>query len=281
MRTDSRPNMSPFSVQKQYFALVLSAVLSVLVIISIGVNDGEAKGKEYKVSLRGSRQSVDRQVIAARQAGLKRFKTGRSVKKHVQKGHLKRVNETRYLQLANVSYPYVRPKLNALLKRLSRLYYQYCKVPLVVTSLTRPINEQPKNASHRSVHPAGIAADLRVPYGHCKTWLRKTLLSWEEQGLIEATREKHPPHFHIVAIPNQLNEEIISSLGTRKSKRVTHSKRATHSKRSTHSKRVYRVRPGDSLWKLSQRWKVSIKAIMKLNRIRSTNLYENQILKVP
>src|SRR6476659_3787085 len=34
---------------------------------------------------------------------------------------------------------------------------------LVVTSLTRPLDKQPANAHALSVHPAGMAVDLRVP----------------------------------------------------------------------------------------------------------------------
>ena len=43
------------------------------------------------------------------------------------------------------------------------------------------------NSSKRSVHPTGMAIDLRRPTGKCLTWLRRTLVSLERSGVIEAT----------------------------------------------------------------------------------------------
>ena len=70
--------------------------------------------------------------------------------------------------------------------------------PLVITSLTRPDALQPRNAHQLSVHPAGMAVDFRVPddASH-RAWLEKTLLDLETKGLIDATRERYPPHYHV------------------------------------------------------------------------------------
>ena len=59
-----------------------------------------------------------------------------------------------------------------------------------VTSLLRPQREQPRNASPLSVHPAGVAVDLRVPPLVCRQWLRDTLSRWERERIVEATRKQ-------------------------------------------------------------------------------------------
>ncbi len=70
--------------------------------------------------------------------------------------------------------------------------------PLVVTSLTRPDALQPRNAHQLSVHPAGMAVDFRVPDDASqRVWFEKTLLELETKGLIDATRERYPPHYHV------------------------------------------------------------------------------------
>ena len=72
---------------------------------------------------------------------------------------------------------------------------------MVVTSATRPMSRKLVNSSSQTVHPAGIAVDLRRPSGRCLTWLRRTLLAAERRGTIEATEERRPPHFHVAVLP--------------------------------------------------------------------------------
>lgn len=260
-----------------------------------GFQQAKAKRGQSSASLRGSARSVDKQVIAARRSGLKRYKSRKQVLRAIRKGHLKRVKATYYLELSNVSYPYAHPKLHSLLNKLGRLYYKHCRTPLVITSLTRPINEQPRNGSKRSVHPAGIAADLRVPPHVCRKWLRNTLLSWESQGLIEATREKRPPHFHIVVMPHRLNKTRLAQLNGFKPKRRRVQAKNSKSRKGRQSNRkkyhrgrkvsrvlkTYRVRRGDSIWRLSRRWHVSEKAIKRVNGLKSSHIELGQLLKIP
>jgi len=62
----------------------------------------------------------------------------------------------------DVSFPFARPEVLTFIERLSRQYRAACGEVLVVTSLTRPKNRQPRNSSKRwSVHPTGMAVDLR------------------------------------------------------------------------------------------------------------------------
>ncbi|MEO7456251.1 MAG: hypothetical protein ABIY52_08310, partial [Gemmatimonadaceae bacterium] len=69
---------------------------------------------------------------------------------------------------------------------------------LTITSLTRPTTLQPRNAHKLSVHPAGMAVDLRVPADATnRAWLEKELLALEHDGLIDVTREHTPAYYHI------------------------------------------------------------------------------------
>ena len=47
------------------------------------------------------------------------------------------------------------------------------------------------------------------------------------------------------------------------------------------STKIHRVKKGEYLGRISKKYKVSIKSIQKLNRLRGTNIYENQRLKIP
>lgn len=105
--------------------------------------------------------------------------------------------------LADVSYPYARPEVKDLVERLAWQYHDSIGSPLVVTSLTRPRSDQPWNASPLSVHPAGMAVDLRIPAdASALKWLENKLLSMEKAGVLDVTREHHPPHLHIAVFPD-------------------------------------------------------------------------------
>lgn len=239
---------------------------------------------------------MDRQNQAANQAGLRRHKTPKQLLKSVQRGKLVRVTGRGRFELHNVSYPYAHPDLSDLLNRLSALFRRECGLSLVVTSLARPISTQPRNASSRSVHPTGIAADLRLPPKYCRTKLEPTLLELERERVIEATRERRPPHYHITINPREYHRALkrgggqLEALSKARSRRSSARKPSTKqsrrsSKTSTRQKerpmRRYRVRSGDTLWGLSQRWRVTVRSIKRLNQLRSSTLKPGQLLHVP
>ena len=268
-------------------AIVSLLVWTGVVYGSLMMSSSDALGrpKSDLGRLKGSARSLNRQQHARAKARLKLHKTWKTAGVDVARGKLLRIRESRTLELANVSYPYAHPKLKLLLEKLSRLYWRRCRTPLVVTSLLRPTSKQPRNASSRSVHPAGIAADLRVPPKACRQWLRDTLSTWERAQQVEATREYRPPHFHVVAIPHRLTQEVINGLkgadqtSGRARYRAHRPKR--RSKQRSKQRHTYRVRRGDSIWALSRRWRVSQDAIMRANRLSSTALQIGQLLKVP
>ena len=254
-----------------------------------------------KPSLRGSSASLDRQNRAANGAGLKRHRSAREVMNTVRAGRLVRVRAGAHFELHNVSYPYAHPSLYDFLTRFARFYHKTCGAKLVVTSLTRPTKEQPRNASSRSVHPTGIAADLRLPPKFCRAKLEPILLTLEEQGVIEATRERRPPHYHITINPPGFRRALKAGGGrlealtlgarskrqarakTRKRTRaVSRTARKHHSRaRSRALVGQYRVRSGDTLWGLAQRWRVTVASIKRANHLRSSKLSLGQLLKIP
>lgn len=152
--------------------------------------------------LHGSRTSMRRQWRAARKNDLTLLKTAADVRRFVRAGRLVRVRPTRSVALARVRFPYARPAVRTFVRRLGGQYRRACGEKLVVTSLTRPLSLQPPNASRLSVHPAGMAVDLRRSGSQrCRRWLERTLLDLERAGLLEATHEHHPPHYHVAVFP--------------------------------------------------------------------------------
>ena len=62
-----------------------------------------------------------------------------------------------------------------------------------------------------SVHPTGMAADLRrSDSSGCRQWLETVLLDLEGKGVIEATREQYPPHYHVAVFPNPYLQYLAS-----------------------------------------------------------------------
>lgn len=157
----------------------------------------------YAAELRGSPASMVQQNQVARAEGYTFVRSPSQVEKMVDKKHLVEIKgNTDYQVLPAVSYPYARPAVVLLLERLSAQYREACGERLVVTSLTRPTSQQPTNAHELSVHPTGMAVDLRISQrAACRQWLESTLLSLEEKKLLDVTRERNPPHYHVAVFP--------------------------------------------------------------------------------
>jgi LysM repeat protein len=160
-------------------------------------------------TLRGSPQAMQQQNRVAHEHDYTFLQTGAQVRQFVESGYLVRLPGNGDYELASVSYPFARPAVKLFVERLAAQYRSACGEKLVITSLTRPVREQPRNASALSVHPAGMAVDLRVSgRSACRTWLERTLLSLERQGVLNAIRENRPPHYHIALYPNQYTQYV-------------------------------------------------------------------------
>ena len=73
---------------------------------------------------------------------------------------------------------------------------------LRINDAARLVSERPSNGSVYSVHPAGMALDLRVINlsARCYEVLTNILSMAEMRGQADATREHRPPHFHVVVV---------------------------------------------------------------------------------
>jgi hypothetical protein len=162
-------------------------------------------------SLLGSHDSLLKQNEEAREHDFTYLRTTADVREYAQEGFLVRLPGNSDYELAadEVSFPYARPEVKTFVERLSDQYHSACGERLVVTSLTRPITRQPPNASVISVHPTGMAVDLRrSDSAGCRQWLETVLLDLENKGVIEATREQYPPHYHVAVFPNPYSQYL-------------------------------------------------------------------------
>src|ERR671914_853724 len=162
-------------------------------------------------SLRGSHEAVDHLYLVARASGLQFHATVRSARRAVAAGEFVQLTgNSDYVPKNRMQLPYATPETRAYIEQLSAEYHAACGEQLVVTSALRPMSRRPRNGSVKSVHPTGIAVDVRKPKRRlCREWLRQLLLQHEREGAIEATEEFRPPHFHIVvlqALERRVNE---------------------------------------------------------------------------
>ncbi|HKI00919.1 MAG TPA: DUF5715 family protein [Thermoanaerobaculia bacterium] len=237
-------------------------------------------------SLLGSRESLLRQNEEARNHDFTYLRTSANVRSFARQGLLVRLSgNSDYILAKNyVSFPYARPEVKLFIERLSDQYRGACGERLVVTSLTRPLTRQPPNASHLSVHPTGMAADLRRSNrASCRQWLEDTLLELEEKGVVEATREQHPPHYHVTLFPNPYLRYLGEDRPPVQVAKSTSSSKSSKSKVAVASSRSkkYRVGRGDTLWRIAQRHGTSVTRIKQANGIRSTRLKPGQMLSIP
>ena len=218
-------------------------------------------------SLRGSPGTVERQNRAARAHDFSFLEDAEDVRRFVDAGYLVRIRGGEDFHLKRLRFPYARPEVQLFLSRLGRQYRHACGETLVVTSLTRPESRQPWNASPRSVHPTGMAVDLRRSTSPaCRRWLERVLLHLEGRGVLEAVRERRPPHYHVALFPEPY-AEYAAAQGP-----VPPAGEGTES---------YRVRRGDSLWEIARRFATTPGRLRAVNDLRSSRLYPGQLLRLP
>jgi LysM repeat protein len=266
-------------------APVLLAFLMVLVLPALGEKVEGEGGLQWfgpdatalhAQSLRGSPASLDRQNHQARSHDFTYLQTPAQVRRFVELGYLVPVRPTENMGIHNVSFPYARPEVRTFLHRLSAQYRAACGERLVVTSLTRPISNQPPNASSRSVHPTGMALDLRVSQNaQCRSWLESTLMSLEGQGLIEAIRERRPPHYHVAVFPQPYTRYVAQITGedrvaSRADEPEIQLEWVTH-----------QVRRGEHLTGIAQRYGTTVTRLRSENRIQGNRILVGQALRVP
>lgn len=234
--------------------LILTLVTTILLIVS---------HFSHAQSLKGSRASMERQNQIAIKQGYTFIKTSKVVSGLVTAGDLVEVRNSRTFELSNVSYPYARPAVKTLIERLSAQYVAACGERLVVTSLTRPIDRQPANASNDSVHPTGMAVDLRIPAKQsCRTWLETTLLALEKDDVLDVTRERRPPHYHVAVFPDTY-EQYVAGVS-----------------QAPQTAQEYTVRRGDTLSRIASATGTSVAQLRAMNGLRKDLISVGQKLLV-
>ncbi len=259
-----------------------------------------APGDAAAQTLRGSRGAVDRVYGKALAHDLTFYRNGRAVRSAASEGELVRLSGNANYRVASATYPYALPSTRLFVQRLGAQYRRACGEKLVVTSATRPRSVRLWNSVDKTVHPSGMAIDLRKSSrASCVRWLRSTLLALEGRGVIDATEERRPPHFHVAIFPVPYRRYVASDAGDGGSSTARRTARAgasratgstasrgtraaaSRSERTAGSSRTYRVRPGDSLWAIARRNGTTVARLRSLNGISGSRVKPGQVLRLP
>jgi Family of unknown function (DUF5715)/LysM domain len=226
-------------------------------------------------SLAGSKASMVLQSRVARQHDYSFLRTSSQVHEFARRGLLVRLSGNSNYRVADVSFPYARPQVKTFVERLADQYRDACGERLVITSLTRPTTRQPRNASPLSVHPTGMALDLRRSgRPACRAFLEKTLLTLEGRDVLEATKENHPPHYHVSLFPEPYTRYLAS-------KGLSGGSSSKGEEGSLARLAKYRVRGGDSLWDIAKRHGTSVDRLKRANGMSSSRLKPGMMLDIP
>jgi hypothetical protein len=238
-------------------------------------------------SLRGSKASIARMHSQAVEHGLHFYETATGARQAAGKGRFRRLAGNADYRVHQVSFPYVTDETALFVERLASQYRKACGEQMVVTSALRPESRQPRNSTDLSVHPTGMAVDLRKPTkGSCLRFLRTTLLALEEEGVLEATEERRPPHFHVAVFPRPYVRyvgapaaRLAAASAEPAVERPAHAPRATT--RTAPAVQRHRVRSGDTLWDLARRYGTTVKRIRQTNNLASSALRPGQQIVIP
>lgn len=224
-------------------------------------------------SLRPTSDSLDRQNDEARRHRYTYLETAEQVRRFVDLGYLVPLaGNSDFVIKESVAFPYARPEVRTFLERFGRLFHEACGEPMVVTSLTRPRDRQPRNASSRSVHPTGMAMDIRLPWSRtCRGWAEGALYSLESEGLLEANRERRPPHYHVALFPGPYLD-YVAAVERGELPPEDRLQPAVH---------PYRVQRGDTLWRIAHRHGISVDQLKAVNAMGNDRIRPGQVLDIP
>jgi len=190
---------------------MLRTILTGTALILLSVPAAQA----VPVELRGSLGSMERQHQVAVQSELSFARTFEDIERMLDTGELVRLTgNEHYMLREGLRTDAARPEVRLFVERLAEEYFEATGEKLVVTSLTRPSGNQPRNAHRLSVHPTGMAFDLRISQkAASRQWIEKHLLGKEAKGLLDITRERFPPHYHVALFPDQYLASLKEAMG--------------------------------------------------------------------
>jgi LysM repeat protein len=231
-------------------------------------------------SLKGSASALDKQNAQARAHDYTYIRDESQLTTFVQQGYLTAVRAGSNFDLNQVTYPYVRPEVKLFLDRLGPQYRSACGEKLVVTGMVRPLSFQKRipNGSDRSVHPTGMAVDMRSAglSTACRRWLENVFLDLEAQGVLEATKERNPAHYHVVVFPQPYARYVEARLQNSPTPTVRVASSAPPGGVTEHH-----VRRGDSLWTIARQYGTTISELKVANSLGGSRIYAGQVLEVP
>lgn len=223
------------------------------------------------------------------------YLTPTNVDKAIADGRLVALTgDSTYELTRGVGFSYATREAKQFVLAFAPQYLAACGVPLTVTSAARPLSNQPHNANPHSVHPTGIAVDIRRPApGPCLTWVRGALDSLEKRGVIEATEEHHPVHLHVAVLvqpgaklllPN-LVRTVVARQPTVAPATVVASagdvSLASNAASKAKQPRTYVVRQGDTLWDIANRTGVTLDDLKRANGRSASLLRPGTTLTLP
>jgi uncharacterized protein YcbK (DUF882 family) len=242
--------------------MIRALVTTVLSIILLGTNTLMGQ------SLKGTGSKVKEAYNSAKDHDYTFLRTGKDVRRFANLGYLLRLTGNGdYRVNDGVTFPLVRLETRMFVQRFASQRPSGCG-KVVVTSGTRPINSQPSNASKLSVHPTGMAVDFRIPPpGKCRDWMESTFRTLRVAGVIIPTKERKPPHYHVVVLSKPYADYVAA-------------KTATPTK-SPATSTTYRVRRGDTLLAIALRHGTTVTRLKQLNKLRSNTIRVGQVLNLP
>jgi hypothetical protein len=257
-------------------AILLAAAAALLAIAPHA--NAQRAGRQPE-ALRGSRASVEKMYDFAQRYQYPFYLTPSTLDDAIATGKLVPLTgDENYELTRGVGFSYATTEARDFVMQFAPQYLAACGVPLTVTSAARPMSRQPRNANPHSVHPTGIAVDIRRPYpGPCLTWVRTALAQLEARGFVEATEEHHPVHLHIAVLrapgarftlPDLTNGVRVARQPTTPEATVASANGDVSLIAATNDwarTRVYLVRDGDTLWDVAQKTGVSVPALARAN----------------
>jgi LysM repeat protein len=268
----------------------------------------KARANARPDELRGSKASVEKMYNFANAHRLTFYLTQTNIDSAIARGRLVPLTgDSTYELTRGVGFSYSTREAKQFVQAFAPQYLHACGAPLTVTSAARPTTRQPRNANPHSVHPTGIAVDLRRPYrGPCLDWVRKSLAELERKGIIEVTEERHPVHLHLavlvppgrkVTLPNLIagvpaaprnyavQAPVLPPVTTGMSTRVVSSAAGDVAlpklTAPSNAAKTYVVRPGDTLWDIANKVGVSVAQLKKANASLKRALKPGTTLVVP
>jgi LysM repeat protein len=237
-----------------------------------------ARGNARPESLRGSKASVEKMYDFAQRYRYPFYLTPTNIDTAIAHGRLVELTgDSTYELTRGVQENYATREAKQFVTMFAPQYLHACGSPLTVTSAARALSRQPRNANPHSVHPAGIAVDIRrPPPGPCLNWVRNALAQLEAQGIVEAIEELHPVHLHVAVLEAPGAKFVLPNLvqGMVAAARVPPTPAVFATVVSVangevgppaRGVRTYVVRQGDTLYDIANKTGVSVQALAAEN----------------